>query len=70
MISTLLLSSLFLVGCSNSTGTSLKKTEYACNCSKTCPNLSCSEAQYQLNTCGCSARDADHDGVACDAQCQ
>lgn len=43
---------------------------YACNCSKTCPNLSCDEAQYQLNLCGCSARDADHDGIACDAQCQ
>lgn len=43
---------------------------YACNCGKTCPNMSCSEAQYQLNTCGCSARDADDDGVACDSQCQ
>ena len=44
---------------------------YTCNCSKTCPNMSsCAEAQYQLNTCGCSARDADDDGVACDADCQ
>ncbi|MBP9759257.1 thermonuclease family protein [Candidatus Dojkabacteria bacterium] len=43
---------------------------YTCNCSKTCPNMSCSEAQYQLNTCGCGARDADDDGVACDSQCQ
>lgn len=43
---------------------------YTCNCSKTCPNLSCEEAQYQLNTCGCSARDADDDGIACDSQCQ
>jgi len=43
---------------------------YACDCSKTCPNMSCSEAQYQLNVCGCSARDNDHDGIACDAQCQ
>lgn len=43
---------------------------YTCNCSKTCPNMSCSEAQYQLNTCGCSARDADDDGIACDSQCQ
>ena len=44
---------------------------WACNCSKTCPQMSsCSEAQYQLNNCGCSARDADHDGVACDADCQ
>lgn len=43
---------------------------YTCNCSKTCPNLSCAEAQYQLNVCGCGARDADDDGIACDAQCQ
>lgn len=43
---------------------------YTCNCSKTCPNMSCSEAQYQLNTCGCGARDADDDGIACDSQCQ
>ena len=44
---------------------------YACDCSKTCPQMSsCAEAQYQLNVCGCTARDADHDGTACDAQCQ
>lgn len=44
---------------------------YTCNCAKTCPNMSsCAEAQYQLNTCGCSARDADDDGIACDADCQ
>ena len=45
--------------------------KYTCNCKKTCPNMSsCAEAQYQLNVCGCSARDADHDGTACDADCQ
>ncbi len=44
---------------------------YVCNCSKTCAQMSsCAEAQYQLNTCGCSKRDADHDGVACDSDCQ
>lgn len=44
---------------------------YPCDCSKTCPNMSsCIEAQYQLNTCGCTARDTDHDGIACDSQCQ
>lgn len=44
---------------------------YTCNCSKTCPQMSsCDEAQYQLNVCGCKARDADHDGIACDADCQ
>lgn len=46
-------------------------SSYTCNCKKTCPQMSsCAEAQYQLNTCGCSARDADHDGVACDSDCQ
>jgi len=44
---------------------------WTCNCSKTCPQMSsCAEAQYQLNVCGCSARDADDDGIACDSQCQ
>jgi len=44
---------------------------YACNCSKTCAQMSsCVEAQYQLDTCGCSRRDADNDGIACDADCQ
>lgn len=44
---------------------------YGCNCAKTCSQMaSCTEAQYQLNACGCSARDADHDGIACDSQCQ
>lgn len=44
---------------------------YACDCSKTCPNMSsCEEAQYQLNVCGCTRRDADKDGIACDADCQ
>lgn len=44
---------------------------WSCDCSKTCPNMSsCAEAQYQLNTCGCQARDGDKDGIACDADCQ
>lgn len=45
-------------------------SKYTCNCSRTCPSMTCAEAQYQLNHCGCSRRDADGDGVACDAQCQ
>jgi micrococcal nuclease len=46
-------------------------SDYSCSCSKTCAQMSsCAEAQYQLNTCGCSARDGDDDGVACDSQCQ
>ncbi len=44
---------------------------YTCNCSKTCAQMSsCAEAQYQLNICGCSKRDADGDGIACDSDCQ
>jgi len=46
-------------------------TNYTCDCSKTCSKMSsCAEAQYQLNVCGCGARDADKDGVACDSDCQ
>jgi len=42
--------------------------EDCCNCSKTCSQISsCEEAQYLLNVCGCSARDRDGDGIACDA---
>lgn len=43
---------------------------YSCNCSKTCAQMDCAEAQYQLKSCGCSKRDADKDGTACDADCQ
>jgi len=48
-----------------------KSTSYTCNCKKTCAQMSsCEEAQYQLNVCSCKARDGDHDGIACDTQCQ
>jgi hypothetical protein len=50
--------------------TAPENTTWQCNCAKTCPNLSCAEAQFQLNTCGCKQRDNDKDGIACDAQCQ
>lgn len=41
-----------------------------CNCSKTCSQMSsCDEAYFQLNTCGCSARDGDGDGVPCEDIC-
>jgi len=44
---------------------------YTCDCSKTCSKMSsCAEAQYQLNVCGCKARDGDGDGIACDSDCQ
>lgn len=43
---------------------------FTCNCSKTCPQMaSCDEAYFQLNQCGCSARDGDHDGVPCESIC-
>lgn len=47
-----------------------KKATYNCNCTKTCPNMTCAEAYFQLNECGCSARDGDGDGVPCEAQCR
>ncbi|MDO5561250.1 MAG: thermonuclease family protein [bacterium] len=51
--------------------TTQNSESYSCNCSKVCEDMSsCAEAQYQLNVCGCSKRDGDHDGIACDKQCQ
>ena len=45
-------------------------TPFTCNCSKTCKYLSsCSEAYFQLETCGCSVRDGDGDGVPCENIC-
>ena len=42
---------------------------YVCNCSKTCGAMTCDEAYFQLNQCGCRARDADSDGVPCESIC-
>jgi endonuclease YncB( thermonuclease family) len=42
---------------------------YACNCSRTCGQMTCNEAYYQLQVCGCSERDADSDGRPCEQQC-
>lgn len=43
---------------------------FTCNCSKLCGSMaSCEEAYYQLNTCGCSKRDGDSDGVPCETIC-
>lgn len=45
-------------------------SSYSCSCSKTCSQMSsCDEAYYQLNTCGCSKRDGDSDGVPCESIC-
>lgn len=43
---------------------------FACDCGKTCPAMvSCEEAYFQLNQCGCTARDGDSDGVPCEIIC-
>lgn len=47
-----------------------KPAPYICNCAKTCTQIStCAEAKYQLNTCGCSVRDGDDDGIPCENLC-
>lgn len=44
---------------------------WECNCSKLCSQMDgCEEAMYQLNTCGCSARDGDGDGIPCETLCR
>ncbi|MCA9909371.1 MAG: thermonuclease family protein, partial [Anaerolineae bacterium] len=43
--------------------------EYTCDCSRACRNLTCDEAYYQLNVCGCTERDGDGDGKPCESQC-
>lgn len=46
-------------------------SNYTCNCSRTCTQItSCDEAYFQLNNCGCKARDADSDGIPCESLCQ
>lgn len=43
---------------------------FECDCKKYCSKmLSCDEAYYQLETCGCTKRDADGDGVPCESIC-
>ena len=43
--------------------------QYSCNCSKTCGSMTCEEAYFQLQQCGCSRRDSDKDGVPCENIC-
>jgi endonuclease YncB( thermonuclease family) len=53
--------------CGTPTPTGANTGGFVCDCSKTCAQItSCEEAQFQLNSCGCSQRDADKDGIACD----
>lgn len=42
---------------------------YGCDCSKTCTQMGCEEAYFQLNQCGCSRRDGDSDGIPCENVC-
>lgn len=42
---------------------------YICDCTKTCKVMTCDEAYYQLEQCGCTARDGDADGVPCESIC-
>lgn len=46
--------------------TAQPNVSYICDCNKTCDSMSYYEAQFQLNECGCSYRDRDGDGVACE----
>lgn len=48
------------------------QTGYTCDCSRTCTGaiLTCEEAYFQLNQCGCSRRDDDDDGVPCENLCE
>ncbi len=40
---------------------------FTCDCSKSCQQIaSCAEAQYLIDACGCTGRDGDGDGVACE----
>lgn len=51
--------------------TSSTSVGYTCSCSKTCPQMaSCEEAYFQLNQCGCGARDGDNDGIPCESICR
>ncbi|MCY3946090.1 MAG: SH3 domain-containing protein [Anaerolineaceae bacterium] len=50
--------------------TAVTGPQFTCNCSKSCSAMvSCQEAYFQLNTCGCSRRDRDRDGVPCESIC-
>lgn len=44
---------------------------YSCDCGKLCSQIAtCDEAYYQLNSCGCTKRDSDGDGVPCESLCR
>lgn len=43
---------------------------FVCDCTKSCDRMSCSEAQFMLKACGCTNRDTNNDGVACESECR
>lgn len=44
--------------------------KYTCNCDKSCRAIfTCTEAYFQLNSCGCAHLDADEDGIPCENKC-
>ncbi len=50
--------------------TTVPGPQFSCDCSKSCSAMaSCEEARFQLNSCGCSRRDSDRDGVPCESIC-
>lgn len=60
-----------LVPTQPSTGGTTGNGKFTCDCSKACTKIAtCDEAYFQLNQCGCQARDADKDGVPCESLCR
>lgn len=52
-------------------GVATKNLDFVCDCSKSCTQIeTCEEAYFQLNSCGCSVRDNDGDGVPCETLCR
>ncbi len=50
--------------------TPVQSSGFTCSCSRTCTQITtCEEAYFQLNQCGCTARDDDDDTVPCESIC-
>ena len=45
--------------------------DYTCNCAKNCKQIeSCSEAYFQMFSCGCTELDSNNDGLPCENKCR
>lgn len=45
--------------------------DYTCDCSKNCRQVdSCSEAYFQMFSCGCTELDSNNDGLPCENKCR